>query len=59
MMLRRILLSVALVVIGYGFGQAFGPPTAAAGSVDQIVKEFRLTRQAIENIHYHMEKRCE
>jgi len=58
-MIRRILLAAGLIVIGYGFGQAFGPPKAAAGSVDQIVKEFRLTREAIQSIHYHMEKRCE
>lgn len=58
-MIRSIALGVALFLIGYGFGQTLGPPTAAAGSVDQIVKEFQLTRKAIESIHYHMEKRCE
>ena len=56
-MLRRVLITLAVFAIGYGFGQAFGPPRAAAGSVDEIVQEFRATRTAIERIHYHMEQR--
>ena len=53
-MLRRVLITLAVFAIGYGFGQAFGPPTAAAGSVDEIVREFRYTRRAIENISQKM-----
>ena len=56
-MLRRAIWIVALLAIGYGFGQAFGPPTAAAGSVDEIVREFRLTRRAIENLGTKMDCR--
>lgn len=54
-MIRRIALAVALVVIGYGFGQAFGPPTAAAGSVDQIVRELSQLRRAAQDISRKMD----
>jgi hypothetical protein len=54
--IRRIALAVALVVIGYGFGQAFGPPTAAAGSVDQIVRELSQLRRATQDISRKMDR---
>lgn len=48
--MKRIIICAALVLVGYGLGQTFDPPSAQAGSVDEIVRELRYTRRAIENI---------
>lgn len=49
--MKRIIIGIALVLVGYGLGQTFGPPSAAAGSVDEIVSELRFIRRAIERIN--------
>lgn len=49
-MIKRFIIGAALVLVGYGFGQAFGTPSASAGSVDEIVRELRYMRKAVENI---------
>jgi len=54
-MIRSVALATALVLVGYWFGQAFSPPTASAGSVDQIVRELSQLRIAAQEISHKMD----
>lgn len=54
-MLKNLLVVSVIWALGFIAGQAYKPEVAKATSVNNIVGELRLTRQAIEDIGRNMD----